>query len=61
MNSALVADTEAATLPWLMGALGHAHARGHTILVGFLDAIVEDVAFDAEAARGRGYIHGRYI
>jgi hypothetical protein len=39
----LIEGTEAETLASLVGALEHADARGQTKLVGFLDAVVEDV------------------
>jgi hypothetical protein len=42
LDSALVEDTEAETLAWLVGALEHAHARGQSKLVGYV-ATVEDV------------------
>lgn len=51
-------DINAATLAWLVGALGHALARGQTKLVGYLEAVVEDVVFAVEAAaRRRGYVY----
>ena len=50
MDSALVVDTETVTLAWLVGALEHARARGQTKLVGYLEAIVDDVVFEMEAA-----------
>jgi hypothetical protein len=45
-----VVDTETATLAWLMNALEHARARGQTKLVGSLEAVVDDVVFEMEAA-----------
>lgn len=50
MDSALVVDNETATLVWLVNALEHTRARGQTKLVGYLEAVVEDVVFEMEAA-----------
>jgi hypothetical protein len=44
------ADTETATLAWLVNALEHARARGQTKLVGYLEAVVDDVVFEMESA-----------
>ena len=49
LDSALVENTDAATLSWLVGALEYAHARGQTTLVGYLEAVVQDLVF----SRGR--------
>ena len=49
MDSALVVDTETATLAWLVSALEHARARGQTKLVDYLEAVVEDVVFEMES------------
>jgi hypothetical protein len=51
LYSALGEDAEAETLTWLVGALEHAHARGQTKLVGYLEAVVEDVEGDYDAAK----------
>jgi uncharacterized protein YigA (DUF484 family) len=51
LNSALGGDTEAETLIWLMGALEHAHARGQTKLVGYLEAVVEDAGGNYDARK----------
>ncbi len=51
MKTALGGDTEAETLIWLMGALEHADARGQTKLVGYLEAVVEDVGGDYDARK----------
>jgi hypothetical protein len=53
LDSALVMDTETATLAWLMNALEHARAGGQTKLVVYLEAVVEDVVFEMEAAARR--------
>jgi hypothetical protein len=46
-------DTETATLAWLVSALEHTRIRGQTKLVGYLEAVVEDVVFEVEAAACR--------
>ncbi len=49
-------DADTATLAWLMSALEHARTRNQTKLVGYLEAILDDVVFEMEsAARRRGY------
>jgi hypothetical protein len=50
LDAALVRDTETATLAWLVNALEHTRARGQTKLVCYLEAVVEDVVFEVEAA-----------
>ena len=52
-DSALVKETDAATLAWLVRALEHVRTRGQTKLVGYLEAVVEDVVFEVEAAARR--------
>lgn len=42
-------DTETATLAWLVNALEYARAGGQTKVVGYLEAIVDDVVFEMEA------------
>lgn len=54
MDSALVEDTNAGTLSWLVGALEYAHIRGQAKLVGYLEAVVEEVVFEVEVAARRG-------
>jgi hypothetical protein len=50
-------DTETATLAWLVSSLEHACTRGQTKLVDYLEAVVEDVVFEMEAAaRRRGHM-----
>ncbi len=44
------ADDETATLVWLMGALQRAREGGHERLAGYLEAVADDVVFEAEAA-----------
>ena len=48
-------DAETATLIWLMSALERAREGGHERLAGYLEAVADDVVFEAEAAaRGAG-------
>jgi hypothetical protein len=57
LDSVLGEDTETATLAWLESALEHARAKGQVKLVDYLKAVVEDVAFEVEAAaRRRGHL-----
>lgn len=57
LDVALGVDGETATLAWLVGALEQARARGQIKLVDYLEAVVEDVVFEVEAAaRRRGHI-----
>jgi len=53
LDSALVGETDAATLAWLVGALEHARARGQTTLVGCLEAVADEVVFEVEFAARR--------
>ncbi len=55
MNSALDRDTEKATLEWLVEALVQARSRGQTKLVGYLEAVADEVVFEVEADRERGH------
>ncbi len=43
-------DAQMATLVWLMGALEWARKGGHEGLAGYLEAVADDVVFEAEAA-----------
>jgi len=49
--SALGGDTDAENLSWLMGVLRHAHARGQRKLVGYVEAVVEDVGEKYDARK----------
>ena len=56
LESVLGGETETATLAWLVSTLEHSRTRGHTKLVVYLEAVMEDVMFEVEAAaRGRRY------
>ena len=47
------ADTQTATLVWLLGALQRAREGGHERLAGYLEAVADDAVFEAEAAARR--------
>ena len=52
------ADTEQATLAWLVEALEHARSTGQTKVVGYLKEVADDVVFEVEAAARRlGHIY----
>ena len=40
-------------LSWLMGALEHARAQDQTKVMGYLEAIAEDVIFEMESSANR--------
>ena len=42
-------------LSWLMGALGHARAQAQTEVVGYLEAIADDVMFEMETSANKHY------
>ena len=44
------ADSPNATLAWLGSALEYARAQGQDKLVGYLEAVMEDVVFEMELA-----------
>ena len=57
MDLVLGADTETATLAWLVSALEHSRTRGYTKLVDYLEAVVEDVVFEMEmVARSASFV-----
>jgi hypothetical protein len=47
------ADTEMATLGWLVEALEHARTNGQTRVVDYLDAVLDDVVFEMESVARR--------
>jgi hypothetical protein len=47
------ADTETATLGWLVEALEYARASGQTRVVDYLEAVLDDVVFEMEMAARR--------
>ena len=47
------ADSETATLAWLVGALEHLRSRGQTKVVGYLEEVAYDVVFEMEMVARR--------
>lgn len=47
------ADSETATLAWLVEALEYVRSRGQTKVVGYLEEVADDVVFEVEAAARR--------
>ncbi len=43
-------DNRAATLMWLVSGLEHARRRDQTKIVGYLEAVLDDVVFEMESA-----------
>jgi hypothetical protein len=43
-----------ADLAWLVQALDYARAKGQTRVVGYLEAVLDDVVFEMESASPRG-------
>ncbi len=50
------ADTETATLDWLVHALEQARGEGNQKLVEYLEAVADDFVFEAESAAREGRI-----
>jgi hypothetical protein len=46
----LSVDDRTATLAWLVSSLEHARTRGQTKVVGYLEAVLDDVVFEMESA-----------
>jgi hypothetical protein len=44
------ADTETATMAWLIEALEHARSTGQTKAVGYLEEVADDVVLEVEMA-----------
>lgn len=44
------ADSKTAALAWLVSALEYARSQGQTTLIGYLEAVMEDVVFEMEMA-----------
>jgi hypothetical protein len=61
LDSLLGADTEKATLTWLMQALEHARSQGQDRIVEHLEAIVDDVVFEMESAARRPPVAHKYL
>ena len=47
------ADTQTATLGWLVEALEHARSNGQTKVVGYLEAVHDDAVFEMEMVARR--------
>ena len=47
------ADSETATLAWLVDALEHVRSRGQTKVVGYLEEVADDVVFEVEMVARR--------
>jgi hypothetical protein len=58
LDLVLGGDTETATLAWLVSALEHSRTRGHTKLVDYFEAVVEDVVFEMEMVARRASFVG---
>jgi hypothetical protein len=52
------ADTETATLAWLVEALEYARSNGQTKVVGYLEEVAEDVVFEVEMVARRTSLVG---
>ena len=52
------ADTETATLAWLVEALEYARSTGQTKVVGYLEEVADDVVFETEMAARRTSLVG---
>ena len=46
----LSVDDRRATLAWLVSGLEHARRRGQTRILGYLEAVLDDVVFEMELA-----------
>ncbi len=53
LDSMLGADTDTATLAWLVSALEQARREGQWKAVAYLEAVIEDVVFEEEMAARR--------
>lgn len=51
-------DTETATLGWLVHALEQARGKGNERLVGYLEAVADDLVFEAESAVRKAHTSG---
>ncbi len=47
------ADGTVVDLSWLMSALEHTRAQGQTEVVGYLEAIADDVMFEMESSANK--------
>lgn len=51
-------DKDTRTLAWLVSALEQARGEGHVRLVGYLEAVADDVVFEMESAARRPQYKG---
>jgi hypothetical protein len=51
-------DTDTATLAWLVSALKRARGEGQVRLVGYLEAVADDIVFELESAARRPQYKG---
>jgi hypothetical protein len=52
----LSVDDRTATLMWLVSELEHARTRGQIKIVGYLEAVLDDVVFEMESAARSGSV-----
>ena len=52
------ANTEMATLEWLVRALEYTRSAGQTKVVGYLEEVADDVVFEVEMAARRASLVG---
>jgi len=52
------ADSETATLEWLVTALDYARSSGQTKVLGYLEEVADDVVFEVEMAARRTSLVG---
>ena len=52
------ADTEKATLAWLVSALDHARTRGQTKVISYLEEVADDVVSEVEMRARRASLVG---
>ena len=52
------ADSETATLAWLVEALEHVRSRGQTKVVAYLEEVADDVVFEVEMVARRASLVG---
>ncbi len=50
MRVLLSVDDRTATLAWLVSGLEHARTQGQTKILGYLEAVLDDVVFEMESA-----------
>ena len=53
------ADSETATLEWLVTALDYARSKGQTKVVGYLEEVADDVVFEVEMVARRTSLVGK--